>query len=87
MYSSKKTDSNISKNEEFILNKYGCILTLEEIRSILKYPTVSAVRKAHSRKTLPVKLVRFKTRQGWFATARSIAVCLSELEEVSNDSR
>lgn len=60
-------------------DKYGELLTLEEIAEALKYRNVAAVRKAHSRGTLPVELKRFPHRRGWFATVEAVAQCIENL--------
>ena len=50
------------------------IVEIEEVAKVLKYKTLGAVRKAHSRKTLPVKLYRFKGRAGYYARAEEDSV-------------
>jgi len=56
-----------------IRQKYGEILTLEEVAELFKYKTVDAVRKAHSRGSLPVPLHRFPKKAGYFARADEAA--------------
>ena len=67
------------KVAEMMRNKYGELLTLEEVAEVFRYKTLAAVRKAHSRKTLPVALYRFKGRSGYFAKADEIAEALESL--------
>lgn len=77
----KDTENQDSKSRlTAVREKYGELLSLEEVAEVLKYKTVSALRKAHSRGTLPVELKRFPNRRGWFATAQSITDCIDELE-------
>lgn len=64
---------------ETIKEKYGVLLTLEEVAEVFRYKTVAAVRKAHSRKTLPVPLYRFEGRSGYFARADEVAACLENM--------
>ena len=68
------------RTAEAIRNKYGELLTLEEVAEVFRYKTVAAVRKAHSRKTLPVNLYRFKGRAGYFARAEEVACSLENMK-------
>lgn len=62
-----------------IRNKYGELLTLEEVAELFKYRTVGAVRKAHSRGTLPVALYRFPNRTGYYAKANEAAKSIESM--------
>jgi hypothetical protein len=62
--------------------RFGYLLNLADIAQVLRYPNTQAVRKAHLRKSLPFQLVRIPRRRGWFATARTVAVALSDLDRV-----
>jgi len=63
-----------------IRSKYGELLTLSQVAEVFKYRTVTAVRKAHSRKTLAVKLYRFKSRSGYYAKANEVAESIEKME-------
>jgi len=67
---------------DIIRSKYGELLTLEELADIFKYKTVGAVRKAHSRGTLPVALYRFENKNGFFAKAEEVAKTIEEMRIV-----
>jgi len=73
----------VQPNQESLLNhlrtKYGELLTLDEVAEVLRYKSVDAVRKAHSRKSLPVTLYRFQGRAGYFARADEIADCINNI--------
>jgi len=56
--------------------RYGELLQLEDVADVFKYPTVSAVRKANSRGTLPVKLYRFPNKSGFYAKVDEVAVSI-----------
>lgn len=73
-----------SSKLNFIREKYGELLTIEEVAEVLKYRTVYAVKKAHSRGHLAVELKRFPNRRGLFATAESVAKCIQDFE-ISED--
>lgn len=64
----------------YITSRYGLILSLEDIADIFHYPSMQAVRKAHTRGTLPVKLKTFPGRRGMFATAESVAEAIENLD-------
>lgn len=66
--------------EDYLRDRYGELLTPEDLAKVLRYPSSEAVLKAHSRGLLPVPLVRFRARRGWYATARVVAECLDELD-------
>lgn len=72
-------NTSLSRTAEVIRNKYGELLTLEEVAEVFRYKTVAAVRKAHSRKTLPVNLYRFKGRAGYFARAEEVAKSIENM--------
>jgi len=60
--------------------KYGEILTLEEIVELLKYKTIGAVRKAHARGVLPVKLYRFPNKAGYYAKVEEVSESIEKME-------
>jgi hypothetical protein len=60
-------------------DKYGELLELGDIAVIFKYKTIEAVRKAHSRGTLPVSLYRFHKKSGWYAKTTEAANCIENL--------
>lgn len=72
--------SSIDRTAEYLRARYGELLTIEEVTEVLRYKTVAAVRKAHSRGTLPVALYRFKGRFGYFARADEVAECIEKMD-------
>ena len=77
--SSMGCETECSREQE-IRARYGEILTVGDLAEILKYPSAQALRKAHSRGRLPIKLLRFPNRKGYFATAKMVAEVLDSLE-------
>lgn len=64
---------------KYLRERYGELLTLEDVAEIFRYKTVAAVRKAHSRKTLPIKLYRFSGRAGYLARVEDVADCIEKM--------
>ena len=60
-------------------DRYGELLELEDIAEVFKYKTIEAVRKAHSRGTLPVSLYRFPKKSGWYAKTTEVASCIENM--------
>lgn len=73
-------EGNTLRNE-FLRNKYGDLLSLEDIATILKYPSVTAIKRAHKRGTLPVKLFKFPNRRKLFTVVTEVSRALDKLEE------
>lgn len=70
----------LSRRAGELIGKYGELLTLEEVGEVLRFSSVDATRKAHQRKTLPVKVHKITGRQGLFATAIAVADYLDGLD-------
>lgn len=62
-----------------IRNKYGELLTLENVADLFKYNTIGAVRKAHNRGTLPIHLYKFPHKSGLYAKAEEAAKAIEEM--------
>lgn len=63
-----------------LTQRYGQLLTLEEVAQVLRYPSVQAARTAHSRGQLPVPLFRMGPRRRLFASVGALADYLGSLE-------
>ena len=70
----------MSRQAQHIREKYGHLLTLEEVAEVLRYSSVDAVRQASSRGTLPVSLKRFPGRRATFVFAEDVIECLESME-------
>lgn len=64
-----------------LTQRYGQLLTLDEVAEVLRYPSVQAARKAHSRGQLPIRLFHIGPRRGLFASAGAMADYLWRLQE------
>ena len=56
--------------------RYGEILSLDQVAEFYRYPSIQAVRKAYQRGRLPVALHKFPGKAGFFAKATDIAESL-----------
>lgn len=65
----------------FIRDSYGELLDLAQVADVFKYATIDAVRKAHSRGSLPVKLYKFQRKEGLFAKADEVAKAIESMPE------
>lgn len=70
-----------AERERTLRERFGEVLTLSDLAAVLRYPSVSAIRKAKSRGRLPIALVQMPPRRGWYATAGSVAEFLCALDE------
>ncbi|RLT88018.1 MAG: hypothetical protein D9N13_19810 [Ketobacter sp. GenoA1] len=68
-------------SKQMIMQKYGPLLSLEEIRDVLKYKTEEAVKKAYYKGTLPIKLVKIEGRAGLFCSAQAMADYIDQVDK------
>jgi hypothetical protein len=59
-----------------LINRYGELLTCEDLAVLLRYSSAAAVRQAHATGKLPVKLFRLPGRRPLFASADEVAEVL-----------
>lgn len=64
--------------EKLLLEKYGPLLTGEDLRIALGFPSLSAFRQALLRKRVPVPVFSLPQRHGKFALSSDIAAWLAE---------
>ncbi|MAH06602.1 MAG: hypothetical protein CL561_13690 [Alphaproteobacteria bacterium] len=72
-------------SKQMIMQKYGPLLSLEEIRDVLKYKTEEAVKKAYYKGTLPIKLVKIEGRAGLFCSAQAIADYIDQVDKEGSE--
>lgn len=72
-------DDEISSYTAFLLQKYGPLLTREDLVKVLGFPTPAAFDRYQQRGHLDLKLVRPPNRRGIFAHARDVARYLVEI--------
>lgn len=59
--------------------RYGELMLLNEVAEVLKYKSTVAVRKAHSRGTLPVKLYKIPGKSGLCAKTVQVATFIENI--------
>ena len=69
----------ISATERRLRERYGELLTVNDLVAVFRYSSAHAVRRAHKLGTLPVELHRFDGQRRWFATVTSVATALEKL--------
>lgn len=72
-------------SKQMIMQKYGPLLSLEEIRDVLKYKTEEAVKKAYYKGTLPIKLVKIEGRAGLFCSAQAMADYIDKVDKEGSE--
>jgi hypothetical protein len=72
-------------SKQMIMQKYGPLLSLEEIRDVLKYKTEEAVKKAYYKGTLPIKLVKIEGRAGLFCSAKAMADYIDQVDKEGSE--
>ena len=75
----------VKEHERALSDRYGSLLTLADLAFVLHYPSVHAVRQARLRGCLPVNVFQMPGRRGWFASAKSVACLLAQLETANTD--
>ena len=84
----------MAKNEEFmpselearierrLYERYGEILTIENLVEVLRYETNGALMQALYRGTFLIPLLRWPNRRGYFARVADVAAHLARCETV-----
>jgi len=75
------TDDNKNQHLHALRVRYGELMSIIELMEVLKYNSEDAIRKAHKRGTLPVRLYRFQSKSGFFAKTIEVAQCIDNLKE------
>lgn len=82
VHASAQDDSLCSRRAQLeaeLRERYGEVLTLGDLRTILRYPSLPAIRKAHQRNRLPIVLAKMPPRRGWFTTPAAVAKLLASI--------
>jgi hypothetical protein len=67
--------------ERELMGKYGPLISNEDLRQALGYPSMDAFRQALSRKTLPIPVFPLPNRRGKYALVKDLALWLSRQRE------
>lgn len=65
--------------EKCLLSQYGPIMSLMDVAIALKYPSKDSVRKAISRGTLPVAVLKIPNRKELFLRTSDVANYLKQI--------
>lgn len=86
------TAPSIETIEADLRARFGELIAVGDLHPLLGYPSAAAVRKAHMRGTLPVRLISLPHRRARVASTREVASWLVSLvqkfdaqEEVAHD--
>lgn len=71
-------------HERELRNRYGSLLTIEDVAQVLRYRSAHAVRKARNRGSLPVPMIQLPPRLNWFAPVAGVATFLAKLDVEAN---
>lgn len=80
----KTTHELIAALERDLLEKYGPLITNEDLRAALGYPTMESFRQALSRKTVPVPVFSLEKRRGKYALTKDVAAWLAMQREAAS---
>lgn len=75
-----QTFDGVESNAERLGRLYGELVGLDALVHVLHYPSVSALRRANERGTLPIALRKIPGRRGLFALRRELAAWLDQLD-------
>lgn len=67
--------------ERELTNRYGPIVSNDNLRLVLGYASKEAFRQALSRKTIPIAVFEIENRRGKFALIRDVAAWLAAQRE------
>lgn len=67
--------------ERELMHRYGPMISNDNLRLVLCYPSKEAFRQAISRKTVPIPIFDIENRKGKFALVKDVAVWLAEQRE------
>lgn len=71
-----KNDSELSSR---LHEKYGEIMSLNEVATTLKFPTTDSVRKSLARGALKLSVVRLPQRRGMFVKTSDVVALLQNI--------
>ncbi len=72
-------DKSLREALEFeLVNRYGPILSGQQLVTVLAYPSLAAFRQAVTRGTVPVPVFSIEKRRGKYALAKDVARWMAE---------
>ncbi|GGI55638.1 hypothetical protein [Oxalicibacterium solurbis] len=67
--------------ERELMHRYGPMVSNDNLRIVLGYPSKEAFRQAIFRKTVPIPIFDIENRKGKFALVKDVAAWLAEQRE------
>lgn len=67
--------------ERELTHRYGPLVSNDDLRMVLGYPSKEAFRQAISRKTIPIPIFDIENRKGKFALVKDVAAWLASQRE------
>lgn len=80
-YMQKDEISLADQLERGLEDRYGVMVTGDDLRSVLGYPSQDAFRQALSRKAVPVPVFSIDGRRGKFCLVKDVALWLAAQRE------
>lgn len=74
---------DVLDRERTLAERFGPLMSLEDVVQVLKYPSMQAARKAIMRGSFPLEMIRLPSRRGLFVTARQVALYIDTLDRES----
>jgi len=74
-----------SRRVDRIMDRYGELLTCDEVALVLRYSSAAAVRQAHASGKLPVRLFKLPGRRPLFADASEVALVIDAAAQPGGD--
>lgn len=64
--------------EQQLVERYGVVISNDDLRQVLGYPSMGAFRQAYKRRTIGIPVFPFPNRRGKYAMTKDIAEWLAE---------
>ncbi len=79
----KKAKALAESLERELMAKHGPLISNDDLRQALGYPSMGAFRQALSRKIMPVPVFTLPNRRGKHALVKDVALWLSQQREAA----
>ena len=71
--------------EQQLMSKYGPLLSGDDLRQVLGYPSLDALRQAICRNRAPVPVFTLQNRRGKYALTKDVAIWLATQRNAALD--
>ena len=73
-------EAAVAAKERALAEKYGELMSLEDVAKALRYPSVQSARKAILRGSFPLNMIRLPPRRGLYIPVKHVAIYLATLD-------